>query len=46
MDLEKAYDRLSWDFIEDTLYDVGFLQSMVKIIMHYFSFFFYVAIME
>lgn len=33
VDLEKAYDRLSWDFIEDTLFDVGFPQSLVRVIM-------------
>ncbi|XP_019186483.1 PREDICTED: uncharacterized protein LOC109181186 [Ipomoea nil] len=27
IDLEKAYDCLSWDFIQDTLEDIGFNQS-------------------
>lgn len=33
IDLEKAYDRLSWDFIQDTLDDVGFNSTWVRIIM-------------
>lgn len=27
VDLEKAYDRLSWEFIEDTMQTIGFNQS-------------------
>ena len=34
VDLEKAYDMLRWDFINDTLLDVGFPNTMVKIINH------------
>ncbi|KAL8159786.1 hypothetical protein V2J09_001323 [Rumex salicifolius] len=30
LDLEKAYDRLRWDFIEDTLRDVGLPDSWVR----------------
>lgn len=33
VDLEKAYDRLRWDFIEDTLNILGFSQSFIAIIM-------------
>lgn len=34
VDLEKAFDKLSWDFIEDTLLDAGFPTRMVRIILH------------
>lgn len=37
MDMKKAYDRLNWDFIDDTLSDVGFSQPFIKLIMHYLS---------
>lgn len=33
VDLEKAYDRLRWDFIEDTLSNVGFPQPFIRVIM-------------
>lgn len=33
VDLEKAYNRIRWDFIEDTLSDVGFPSKMFRIIM-------------
>lgn len=33
VDLEKAYDRLRWDFIEETLYDAGLLGNFVQAIM-------------
>lgn len=33
IDLEKAYDRISWDFIRDTLYEAGFNNSWVRNIM-------------
>ncbi|XP_019189720.1 PREDICTED: uncharacterized protein LOC109184127 [Ipomoea nil] len=33
IDLEKAYDRLSWDFINDTLCDAGFNNDWTRIIM-------------
>ncbi|KAA3466050.1 reverse transcriptase [Gossypium australe] len=37
VDLEKAYDRFRWDFIEDTLLDVGFLVPLVRVIMECLS---------
>ena len=33
IDLEKAYDRLSWEFIQDTLCDVGLDGVWVRNIM-------------
>lgn len=33
IDLEKAYNRLSWDFIDDTLREVGFNQDWVRNVM-------------
>lgn len=33
LDLEKAYDRLRWDFVRDTLMDVGLPDKMIQIIM-------------
>lgn len=33
IDLEKAYDRLSWQFIEDTLREAGFNDVWVKNVM-------------
>ena len=32
VDLEKAYDRLSWSFIQDTLRDVGIPENLVEVI--------------
>lgn len=29
IDLEKAYDRISWDFVRDTLHDVGFDETWI-----------------
>ena len=34
IDLEKAYDRLPWEFIQDTLYDVRLDGVWVRNIMH------------
>lgn len=33
VDLEKAYDRLSWDFIFETLVEVGLPMNLTRIIM-------------
>lgn len=33
VDLEKAFDRLRWDFIEETLWDVGLPNVMVDLII-------------
>lgn len=33
IDLEKAYDRISWDFLRDTLTTVGFPDQFVRVIM-------------
>lgn len=32
--LEKAYDRISWDFLRDTLVLVGFSSMIVNVIMN------------
>lgn len=37
IDLEKAYDRLNWDFIKDTLVDIGLPMSLVTLIWHCIS---------
>lgn len=34
VDLEKAFDKLSWAFIQDTLEDVGFPPTIINLIMH------------
>lgn len=34
LDLEKAYDRLQWHFIEDTLRDAALPEKMVEVIMN------------
>lgn len=34
VDLEKAYDRLSWDFIQDTLLEAGLPTDFVHITMN------------
>lgn len=31
LDLEKAYDRLKWEFVRETLIDAGFPQSFVQL---------------
>ncbi|KAH9671615.1 putative ribonuclease H protein [Citrus sinensis] len=33
VDLEKAYDRLSWDFIHETLREIGLPMDLIRIIM-------------
>ena len=37
VDLEKAYDRLGWRFLESTLRDIGFTRRFASIIMNYVS---------
>nr|KYP63874.1 Retrovirus-related Pol polyprotein LINE-1 [Cajanus cajan]KYP63887.1 Retrovirus-related Pol polyprotein LINE-1 [Cajanus cajan] len=32
IDLEKAYDRLSWNFIKETLLDIGFPYNFVELV--------------
>lgn len=34
VDLEKAYDRVRWDFLEDTVINEGFPNTIIKVIMH------------
>ena len=38
IDLEKAYDRLKWDFIRDTLEDMGLPHNFVKLVYECISF--------
>ena len=33
VDLEKAYDRLGWNFIADTLNDIGIPGRLISVIM-------------
>lgn len=33
IDMEKAYDRMSWSFIEDTLRDVSIPNNLIEVIM-------------
>ena len=34
LDLEKAYDRLNWDFLRETLLDIGIPADWTSLIMH------------
>lgn len=34
IDLIKAYDRISWNFIEDTLKNVGYPANFIKLAMY------------
>lgn len=37
IDLEKAYDRLKWEFVKDTLQDIGFPPSTIDLIWYCIS---------
>ena len=37
LDLEKAYDRLEWSFIQDTLVFFQFLPNLITLIMNMIS---------
>ncbi|XP_061336877.1 uncharacterized protein LOC133283957 [Gastrolobium bilobum] len=35
VNLEKAYDKISWEFMKNTLVDVGLLENIISLIMCY-----------
>lgn len=37
IDLEKAYDRLRWDFVRDTLQDIGLPGKFIDLVWHSIS---------
>lgn len=37
LDLEKAYDRLNWSFIKDTLIDIGLPVEFIDLVWSYIS---------
>lgn len=37
IDLEKAYDRIRWNFIEDTLLDIGLSGNLIGVIIRCFQ---------
>lgn len=37
IDLEKAYDRVDWKFLEDDLQEVGFGEFLIRVIMGYLT---------
>lgn len=37
VDLEKTYDRIRWEFVKNTLIDVGFPHNLIRVIMHCIS---------
>lgn len=34
VDLEKAYDKIRWDFLQDILSEVGLLTNLIRVIMN------------
>lgn len=34
IDLEKAYDKISWEFLQDTLLEARITQGLVRVIMN------------
>lgn len=37
IDLEKAYDRLKWGFIKETMEDIGLPPRFVDVVLHCIS---------
>ena len=37
VDLEKVYDRLNWEFLRDTLEEVGLDSNLIHLIWHCIS---------
>lgn len=35
IDLEKAYDKVKWDFVRETLIEVRLLKEIVDVVWHY-----------
>lgn len=33
VDLAKAYDNLSWNLVNNVLYEIGFLDKLIQVIM-------------
>lgn len=46
LDVEKAYDKLSWTFIEDTLTKLGLPDNLIKTIMLCFTIVFFRLLLE
>lgn len=37
LDFEKAYDRMDCNFLEDTLYNIGLPEKLIRVIMNLIS---------